>query len=438
MKTLTVAFFRQSLRSDHAAVGCQKYEKIAMSSKLDAVIIAFSAILLSVGAFQQQRPISLRSVSSVEVSTHRSLFQRTTLSLGASVPNLAETTTVQDADLDWSFLDAVYLITCPNADPNRMRLNRAIGILDDVGLADRVEIKEFDTDDENRIRGCYTSHICVLNSVLESTKGGGKGNNKNLLQGLFRNFGGNVDFLKDGGEKTTDGGRNVNVLVLEDNLALNGAQLKQELLNSVAKYMTTDPDWDVIHLSYIPYVPDLKVSRTNFQDIVKLSSGVGSALGTTAYIINSEAIKKLLKDDRDNNGFYLPIPDVMAKLFPETRYASNPTIFVRAPNTKSLVNPQLDDLRELLFQPVVASFSQQLLLTTGLTTNLLLPITILVLLGASGASLFSTFVSFHSLITNGDFDGPIIIPLLSGAFSLFSLAVLAKGIMLAPKQQGPA
>jgi hypothetical protein len=224
-------------------------------------------------------------------------------------------------------------------------------------------------------------------------------------------------------------------LVLEDNLALTSDQLKQELLDSVAKYMTTDPSWDVIHLSYIPYVPDLKVSRTDFRDIVKLSSGVGSALGTTAYIINTRAIKQLLKDDKENNGFYLPIPDVMAKLFPETRYATNPTIFVRAPNTKSLVNPQLDDLRELLFQPAVASFSQQVLLATGFTTNLLLPIVIFLLLGASGASLVSTFESIRSLSTNGDFGGPVIVPVVSAAFSLCSLAVLAKGAMLAPKQE---
>jgi hypothetical protein len=48
-------------------------------------------------------------------------------------------------------------------------------------------------------------------------------------------------------------------------------------------------------------------------------------------------------------------------------------------------------------------------------------------------SLVSTFESIYSLVTKGDFGGPVVVPILSGAFSLFSLAVLAKGAMLAPK-----
>jgi hypothetical protein len=395
-----------------------------MTGKQTATMVTIWAFLASAGAFSQ-RPFSRRSVTTAGASTKRP-SRCTTLSLGTSLQNVVGTA-VQEVDFDWSFLDGVYLITCPNVDPNGMRLKRAMGILDDVGLADRVQVKQFDTDDENRIRGCYTSHISVLSSALESTRSKG---DKNLFEGLFRNFMPNNEAF---GDAALTDVRNVNVLVLEDNLALSGVQLKKQLLDSVEKYMTTNPDWDVIHLSYIPYVPDLKVSRTDCQDIVKLSSGIGSALGTTAYIINAKAIKQVLTEDKENNGFSLPIPDVMAKLFPETRYATNPTIFVRAPNTKSLVNPQLDDLRELLFQPVVASFSQQLLLATGLTTNILLPIIVLLLLGASGVSLVSTFESIYSLVTKGDFGGPVVVPILSGAFSLFSLAVLAKGAMLAPK-----
>ena len=397
-----------------------------MTGKQNSILIALWAYLASAVAFQQHPLSSGPAVLPASRPMTKRLFQFTSLPLHATVQDLSGTS-VQEAGLDWSFLDGVYLITCPNVDPNGTRLKRAIGILDGVGLADRVQVKEFATDDENRIRGCYTSHISVLSSVLESTK-----SDKNLWEGLFRNFGATNDFF---GDRRTADERNVNILVLEDNLALTSDRLKQDLLDSVAKYMTTDPSWDVIHLSYIPYVPDLKVSRTDFRDIVKLSSGVGSALGTTAYIINTRAIKELLKDDKENNGFYLPIPDVMAKLFPQTRYATNPTIFVRAPNTKSLVNPQLDDLRELLFQPAVASFSQQLLLATGFTTNLLLPIVIILLLGASGASLVSTFESIRSLVTYGDVGGPIFVPLVSAAFSLCSLAVLAKGAMLAPKQE---
>ena len=172
-----------------------------------------------------------------------------------------------------------------------------------------------------------------------------------------------------------------------------------------------------MHLSYIPYVPDLRISRTETDDIVKLSCGIGSALGTTAYIINTKGMKRLIEEDAQK-GFYLPIPDLMSKLFPETRYATNPTIFVRAPDTKSLVNPQLDDLRSLLFRPSVASFAQQLLIKTGLTTNALLPIVVAVLLLASGASAVTTVQSFEQLVETGSFQGPVIVPILIKARQL--------------------
>lgn len=353
---------------------------------------------------------------------------KSSLSLaGASLDSIFQANAI-DESLDWSFLDGVYLITCPNADPGGERLQKAKSILDKAGLLDKVQVKEFDTDDENRIRGCYNSHISVLSDVLESCRNTGGKN-------MFDVFLGSLLPQSGPSMSETSSERNVNVLVVEDNLALSSGQLKQGIIDSVAEYSVTNPDWDMIHLSYIPYVPDLKVTRTPSKDVVKLSCGVGSALGTTAYIINTKAIKRLLEDDKENGGFYAPIPDVMAKLFPESRYASNPTIFVRAPNTKSLVNPQLDDLRSFLFQPSVAAFAQQLILLSGLTTNMLLPIVIAGLLGASGASLVSTFDSLWMLWTTGTLDGPVILPLLSGSFAVFSLGILAQGAMLAPKQE---
>ena len=51
---------------------------------------------------------------------------------------------------DWSFIKKAYIITCPNADPNSERLNNAKSILKEVDLLNRVEVKEFETDDEDR------------------------------------------------------------------------------------------------------------------------------------------------------------------------------------------------------------------------------------------------------------------------------------------------
>ena len=94
----------------------------------------------------------------------------------------------------------------------------------------------------------------------------------------------------------------------------------------------------------------------------------------------------------------------------------------------------LDDLRSLLFRPAVAAFAQRVLVITGLTTNTLLPSMIVLLLLASAASALVTFDSISSLITTGELNGPILFPLLSASFAVFSLLVIIKGVMLAPKQ----
>jgi hypothetical protein len=166
---------------------------------------------------------------------------------------------------------------------------------------------------------------------------------------------------------------------------------------------------------------------------VKVSTGgVGSALGTTAYIINSKAMKRLVAED-DARGFTVPIPDAMANLFGESRYASNPTVFVRAPTTKSLVNPQLDNLRSILFQPTVTLLAQQLLVTTGLSTNMLLPLVVLALVMGTVVSAVTSIDSGLYFIQTGTFDRPWIIPLASVIFSIFSLSLIIQGILLAPK-----
>jgi hypothetical protein len=238
------------------------------------------------------------------------------------------------------------------------------------------------------------------------------------------------------------------ILVFEDNLAIGdgggrgGAMLTQDSLDAIASYLnekaaTRDDDdnegWDILHLCYNPYVPNLQISRTENEKIVKLSSGEGSALGTTAYVINKGAMRKLLEED-DRVGYSgEAIPDVMARLFPTTRFATNPTIFVRAPATKSLVNPQLDDLRQVLFQPAVASFAQRLLVMTGLSTNILLPLVVLGLLLTSLGSMSVSFSSVVQYLETGSLDGPWIVPAISVVLSVFSLAVIIQGALLAPK-----
>lgn len=328
---------------------------------------------------------------------------------------------ITSKSFDWSFIDRVYLITCPNADPDKKRFKQAKKVLEAANLWHMVQIKSFDTDDEDRIRGCYSSHISVLKDAMKDIET--SSSTKNNFMEMLRNVIPSSQFSSPE--------LNYNILVLEDNIALTG-NLDSTGLQEVRTYMDAASSWDVIHLSYIPYVPSLVVSSTKSDRIVQLTTGIGSALGTTAYIINEKAIRSLLRQDKEQS-YYAAIPDVMAELFPDTRYAAFPTPFLRAPKTKSLVNPQLDDLREILFQPVVTSAVQNILTKTGMSTNQLLPITIVSLLSVSSIAGKTTFDALSSLIFTGSYDGPILLAVLSFLITLISLGIIIQGILLAPQ-----
>ncbi|KAG7367952.1 hypothetical protein IV203_030695 [Nitzschia inconspicua] len=421
------------------------------------------ASVVVVGIIAIHGVIQIHAFSSNTFSTPKTTaFTTTTTTISSSLSSsflsattaatTTATTTTTTSDiandksvaLDWSFLDGVYLIHCPNGNAAAQRLSSTETILNNVNLLDKTILKEFQTDDENRIRGCYTSHLSVYRDILRDIDNNQKNNNRPIFDFRLPFSGSNFLLFNDRTDQRNNrlGSADKKVLILEDNLALNGSGgcdngnsiISQKAINSIATFVESNSSWDVMHLAYIPYVPDLQISRTDNKDIVKLSTGTGSALGTTAYIINTQAMQRLVQED-DENGFQLPIPDVMAKLFGESRYASNPTLFVRAPSTKSLVNPQLDDLREILFQPVVTAFAQRLLVWTGLSTNALLPIVVAALLTTSIASIQTTVESIFQYWNTGSFDGPWIVPLLSVPLSLFSLALIVQGALLAPPKQ---
>ena len=101
------------------------------------------------------------------------------------------------------------------------------------------------------------------------------------------------------------------------------------------------------------YVPGLSVETLpNQEHIVRLQCNADSVLGTTAYVISRSGLDTLLGEHR-RTGYVDAIPNMMARLFPRTRYAAYPMVFHRAANIKSLVNGQLDNLRALIFLPEV-------------------------------------------------------------------------------------
>lgn len=112
---------------------------------------------------------------------------------------------MEEAAADWSFLDAAYLITCPDDDGSNPRLDRVLPLLRQVGLGDLVEVRSFERDDADRIRGCYSSHISVLQEA----------------------------------QRRVEGKRECNILVLEDNIDVS-PRLSSDTLAAVREYVT-DP-----------------------------------------------------------------------------------------------------------------------------------------------------------------------------------------------------
>ena len=51
------------------------------------------------------------------------------------------------------------------------RLQRTKSELEKANLWKRVKVRSFQTDDEDRVRGCYSSHIAVLTEIQSSFRG---------------------------------------------------------------------------------------------------------------------------------------------------------------------------------------------------------------------------------------------------------------------------
>ena len=132
------------------------------------------------------------------------------------------------------------------------------------------------------------------------------------------------------------------------------------------------------------------------------------------------------------NGFQIAIPDLMAKLFPESRFGAFCMPFHRASKVRSLVNPQLDSLRELLFKPVFYTNWEKLAVSTGLSSNILFITLVASLIAVSSQSAKTTVEAIWELVTTGHYDGYIVVPMLCSVISIFTLLILYQGVALAP------
>lgn len=255
-----------------------------------------------------------------------------------------------DQKCDWSWLNDVYLITTT---VSQSRLERTKEELKEVGLWDRVQVRTFQPDDEDRVRGCYTSHIKVLEEVQK-------------IYGKLEDY---------------------RVLVLEDNLERT-MRMSPSVVSAVGDFTENQKTWDVFHLAYMMYVPGLSfIKLPSEKNVVQMLSDPSSSVGTSAYVVSKSGVNAILLNHK-KTGYVEAIPNVMARLFPSTRYAAYPMVFHRAAKVGSLVNPQLDDFRRIMFSPFMYTSWERLMVATGLQNNQLFPTLAISLLIATGAGIY--------------------------------------------------
>ena len=141
------------------------------------------------------------------------------------------------------------------------------------------------------------------------------------------------------------------------------------------------------------YVPGLFLKDVKEENVRKMYTDESSAVGTSAYIVSKKGVDAMLRNDEEF-GFTEAVPNVMSRLFPESRYAAYPMVFHRAGKINSLVNPQLDDFHGIMFTPVMYTNWEKLMVSTGLQNNQLFPGLLITLL-------FSVLAATVSVLNNG-------------------------------------
>jgi hypothetical protein len=159
--------------------------------------------------------------------------------------------------------------------------------------------------------------------------------------------------------------------------------------------------WDVFHLAYMMYVPGLSLHPTDTDNsdhtdtknsddaaaatsatpraagsrkrsVVRMRADAQASVGTSAYVISRSGVDAFLAHHAAH-GYTEAVPNVMATLFPATRFAAYPMPLHRAAGVGSLVNPQMDDFRKIMFAPAMVGVWERLMVATGLQNNQLFP-----------------------------------------------------------------
>jgi hypothetical protein len=334
---------------------------IAVSVRLAALLV-IAALVGTGDAFVGNKATALRRINghSQAISRISQHLRKTQTAANLLQEAPTDVKNSNNGNVDWSFIDDVYLITTTQKDNQRLQSTQEQ--LEKVDLWGRVNVRVFTPDDGDRVRGCYTSHMKVLEEAQEKYKDR----------------------------------KSYQVLILEDNLETT-LRMDEKVVESVSDFVKAKSEWDVFHLAYMMYVPGLSLHKDQTaqswsENVVQMKAGKESAVGTSAYIISKSGVDSVLRRDRQL-GYTEAIPNIMSELFPESRYAAYPMMFHRAGKVGSLVNPQLDDFRKVMFNPGMYTLWERLMTSTGLQNNQLFPALLV-------TTLLATLYSLYSVVTS--------------------------------------
>jgi len=172
-------------------------------------------------------------------------------------------------------------------------------------------------------------------------------------------------------------------VIFEDNVLVLSASDLKTMLDAVDGWASRS-SWKILHLSLVHSAASLKLRKAEAKDVqgpevvrvertapdwygpVKIERAPG--LGTTAYVISREAAKDVLQRHAET-GYVQPIDDLLADMFGASgTFAAFPAPVHRG-RVVSLINPDQELFRSVMYDPRVFKNLEWTLVQTGLSSS---------------------------------------------------------------------
>jgi len=213
---------------------------------------------------------------------------------------------------------------------------------------EELQVRTFQRDLDDGARGCFTSHMAVYAEAVAAE----------------------LPYA----------------IVFEDNLVLacddTLSGLQKDGLSQVLRWAAEhEGKWDVIHIALVHSAASLRllpsgdsenavrmVQRTapDWYGPVEIEAAPG--LGTTAYIISLRGMQEMTRLVESRGYVGAPIDDLLAATFSKSTYAAFPAPLRRG-SSASLINPGQELFRTVMFQPPVATWVEEALVFTTLSSS---------------------------------------------------------------------